>query len=263
MNQFVIAREKKMSNSMEYDLTELFEVQGKKTEVCSAIANFEKGCGLKTESIRAKHIYGNHQFCVETNNFWYKKYMNHKILDHLVRECLVKEYQRLGITWDLFSYEKGGCFLDFERRQKLDVARQEDAPFGEILLGASNLLQKVEEVLEFSSILEQLKHYEEFNQVAMLKLTRAEKNKHSDYAFLGTNTILLDDADFCIVPLDANCDIVEVPFRERFKIRTERGDFCFDPMDSTNMNFDACSREAIQEALIRHQIYKGWEFNFT
>lgn len=45
-----------------------------------------------------KHIYGNHQFCVETKNFWYKKYLDSKILDHLVREASVKEYQRLGIT---------------------------------------------------------------------------------------------------------------------------------------------------------------------
>lgn len=253
----------KVRELMDYDLTELFEMQDVEDEIFQAIASFEKACDLRTEEINAKHIYGNHQFCVETNNFWYKKYMDHKILDHLVRDVLEKEYQRLGVTWDLFSFERDGCFLDFERRQKLNVARQEDASFGEILLNFSSLLQKVEEELEFSPILEQLKQYEEFSRVAMLKLTRAELNKHSDYAFFGTNTILLDDADFCIVPLDANCDIVEVHFRRRFKIHTKCGDFYFDPMDSTFMNLETNCLEATQESLIRHQIYKGWEFNLT
>lgn len=253
----------KICKLLKYDLTELFEVEGVEDGICSAIAKLEKCCGLETENTQAKHIYGNHSFIVETNNFWYKKYNNRRILDHLAREILAKEYQRLGITWELFSSEKNGRLLDFERRQKLSVAHKKDAPFDEILCNFSCLLQNVEEGLELQVILEQLKQHKEFDQVAMLKLTRAEVNKYSDYAFFGKHTILLDDADFCIVPLDANLNIVDVPLRKRLKINTKRGTFYFDPMDATTINWKMHCPKTIQDNLIRHQIYKGWEFNLA
>ena len=241
------------------DPTKFFEDDLSPETVRDAIMRIERECGLYTFETKIKRTLSSNQFLVETDNYWYKIYMNSKVLDHLVRSELAKQYQDLGLTWDFFTEERGGCFFDFERRQKFRVATpSQDGPFEKILLSFSTFYEKVEESLGFPKVLKQLKHHKEFVGVDLLKLTRNEFNKHNDYAFLDSQAILLDDANFCIVPLDKKADVVHVAPNDRFVVQVSHETFEFLPDGTSRPFYDNCDRVRVANSILRHKIYGGW-----
>ena len=182
-----------------------------------------------------------YQVVVETNSYFYKIYENDEDgigpINSRIRAELANVYSNLGIEWNVISYSRDGNIYDFEQRQKLKVASQEDTPFGELLLNFSYILDEVEDALEFRSILQQLKAHSIFSDVCQLKLVRQCINKYEDYAIYGNHAILLDDAEFYIALADEQGRPVKIPNPHSFPVSTSYGNFLF-----TN-----CNRGAFQD----------------
>lgn len=244
--------------TMEHQIEKLFCDSLDADELKSAIASFERHNELTDVEVFVKK-FSNNQFIVETNDYFYKGYKSQKTLDHLVRVILSRLYVDLGITWELFSEQSHGFYFDLSRRQKLQVCRPTDEPFENILLSFSSILETVEGELDLGNLLMQLKKQESFNDVCQLKLTRAEKNKHEDYAFFNSQVVLLDDSDFCLVPLNEKSEPLEVLPRNKIEVELNKKNMLFSPLDSLGINFDESASNSASEAPARHQIYKGWE----
>ena len=171
------------------------------------------------------------QVVVSSRDYVYKIYEADKskqAFDHLVREALACVYSDLGLVWNLFSFEKDGKIYDFEQRQVLRVCSpQDDGPFENILLSISGIYEKVKEILHFDELLRELQANSEFSEVKKLGLTRASINKYNDYAMFESQAILLDDAEFCIVPLNSDSEIVKIDAGRDIQVNTELGNFLF------------------------------------
>ena len=181
------------------------------------IAHFEDDSSLDFSKNAILMRSYTHQVVIGSQNFYYKIYESNaresNALDHLVRCCLQTIYQNLGLYWKLISFERDGKLFDFEQRKKLRVATfEEDGSFENILLSFSKIYDQVEEMLEFESVLKQLNSYPEFSQVAKIKLSRQNINKHNDYGVFKGQAILLDDAEFCMEFLDNNNEVLEISF---------------------------------------------------
>lgn len=253
--------EKSKTESRHSHILKLIKENPSLDNVMKAIIQLEDEDGLEPGDVSVKDTFSNNQFLIETNNYWYKFYTNRKKwLDHFVREALAKEYQESGIVWNFCSEVENGRFFDFESRSKFRVATSsQDGPFEKVLLSVSPLFKKVEERLGFYDMLEQLKQYEEFSCVDSLKLTRTEFNKHNDYAYFNSQAILLDDADFCIVPVDEDARVVDVLPTDRFSVKMPYGEFDFEPCGLGNAPISKCDRVRVSQNILKHKIYAGWE----
>lgn len=183
-------------------------------DACKSIAKFEDDRGLATDSDLAKWKSYTHQVLVESDSFFYKIYEVKKgdnlSFDAMVRKHLAVVYQEMGIDWELISFERDGYIYDFEKRQKLEVVKKFSVPFEDVLLSFSYALDKVEAMLGFPQILEQLQELEPFKRVKHIKIARTCVNKYQDYAHFDGGFVCLDDADFYIAFCDENCEELDI-----------------------------------------------------
>ena len=199
-----------------------------------------------------------HQVVVEGENHFYKVYEVEKgntlMFDHYVRVALAQVMQEMGINWSLISFERGMSIFDFEQKPKLTVAAPEKISFADILVSISDVYSRVQEILEFDSIQKQLKTFENFKSVKKLQLTRSCVNKHDDYAFIGDQAVLLDDADFYIALVDGDGDVLDVQDQDEIRIETTYGRFRFLKL-KRNFN-ETRENSASPDELERN--YHGW-----
>ena len=169
------------------------------------------------------------QVVIESDNYFYKIYefspTSSKMFDHLVRENLAIVMQDEGIDWKLVTFERDGSIFDFEQRQKLVVANEVDHPFEDVLLGFSRIYDRLAQMFEFDSILEQLKEKDEFAGVEKLQLSRMSLNNHQDYALHNAKFYLLDDAEFFIAMLSSEGVALDVSFDSPIPVSTSNGEF--------------------------------------
>ncbi len=195
------------------------------------IAELEDNSGLSKGMLVKRKDYNN-QVLFESENYFYKIYESPiegaGSFVTEIRKAIAFEYEKLGINWELFTFVRGNQRYDFERREKLRVANEDDGQFGELFLSFSNILDKVECSLEFPHILSQLHENELFRDVADLKLLRCCVNKFDDYAYFNNQVVLLDDADFYIALVDLEGSPVRITNpRASLKIDLSYGNFVF------------------------------------
>ena len=194
------------------------------------IGNYENNQELSQENPVKWKSYFN-QVVVETEKFFYKIYEGDEAdfgpFNSLIREKLANVYSEMGIDWRVVTFIRDGNRYDFEQREKLKVATPADGSFAEILLSFSQVYDKVEESLEFNSILNQLKEFERFRDVCQLKLTRQCVNKYEDYAIFNGQAVLLDDAEFYIAMVDKCGSPVVIDEALSIPIETSYGKFLF------------------------------------
>ena len=173
------------------------------------------------------------QVVVESDDYFYKIYEEEltgpgKFYSQ-IRRCLAKAYNNLGIYWKVITFERGGSLFDFEQREKLRVATEDDSTLDDVLSSFSSVLKEVEEMLEFDSIVSQLKEAcgAVFNDLKELKLGRYCRNKFDDFAIFENIAILLDDADFYVALVNSEGEHYDVPPEVEVPIKTSYGDFLF------------------------------------
>lgn len=195
-----------------------------------AIKQLEDSLGEQDSALVKWKSYNN-QIVVGGKNHFYKIYEESKDsvgpFNSFVRNCLAKIYQDLGIDWKIVTFERDGHIFDFEQRQPLDVFAPGDVAFTDVLLSFSKILDELEDMLEFDVILQQLKEYDSFLGVQALKLLRFCVNKHIDYATFNGQVVLLDNADWMILLLDENGDVVVVDPSVSVPVKTSYGEFIF------------------------------------
>ena len=195
-----------------------------------SIKQLENSIGEKGSALVKWKNYNN-QVVVEAKNYYYKIYEESKDsvgpFNSIIRSKLAEIYQELGIDWKILIFERDGHIFNFEQRQKLSVIGAHDIPFTEILLSFSQLLDELEEMLEFDVILSQLKKNECFDVVKKLKLLRFCVNKQEDYAIFDEQVVLLDDADWVVLPVDNQGEVVLLDPNVSVPVETSYGKFLF------------------------------------
>ena len=227
-------------------------------DAVNSINRLEANYGIETSANLVKWKSYAHQVVIESDAYFYKIYESlpntTQMFDHKVRECLAILMQDSGVDWKLISFERDGQVFDFEQRQKLKVATPGDYKFEDILLSLSETYEKVEEMLNFNGILDQLHRMGEFTDVAHLKLTRQCVNKYEDYALLGNQVILLDDADFYIAPADDDGNIINVSYTNDFCINFGSDEYVFTKLVAQRAD------EKLNYSLLDsvEDVYPGW-----
>lgn len=202
------------------------------------------------------------QAVIETETYFYKIYEAKTTAEgpfySWVRNCLADAYQALGIDWNIVTIERDGSLFDFEQRQKLRVATEDDGSFAEILLSFSHVYDKVEEMMNFHEILRQLRVQPEFRNVQQLKLSRACVNAFEDYAVFEGQSILLDDAEFYIALVDEEGELIEIDPTLEVQVSTKIGLCVF-----KNLYCDVdktTGRKRVNE--MANQAFQGWILDF-
>ena len=205
-------------------------------DAITVINRLEDNQGLSVSTSMVKWKSYQRQVVIESDEFFYKIYefteQDTTLFDHIVREALSNIFNEMGIRWDLITIRRDGKVFDFEQREKLQVASEQDGDFGSLLLSISYLYDRVEKFLEFDSILSQLHEIQQFSCVKKLKLSRLCVNKYKDYAIFEGQTVLLDDADFYIALIGHDDEIVDVLLKEEVVVSTSYGNYLFSSLAS-------------------------------
>ncbi len=217
-----------MSTGKDFDfLQESLTIDG----AMNAISVLEDHTETSLSPVGVKLRSYTNQVVIATDEFVYKIYeidAQKQAFDHMVRVALSEIYQELGLTWNLSSFKRDGRIFDFEQRQNLEVCNSNNCGgFENILLSISEIYKKVEQNLKFDEILKELKKRDEFSRVSQLKLSRTNFNKYNDYAMFGEQAILLDDAEFCIVLLDEENEVLDIQTECDIEVSTKLGHFLF------------------------------------
>lgn len=204
-----------------------------------SISRIEESQSLSNPNNLVKWKNYAHQVLVESDSYFYKIYEVTSVeagpFQSIVRHALARVYQDIGIDWKVISFERDGKILDFEQREKLKEATPDDGDFSRVFLSFSHILDKVEKILEFDSILSQLKSNPAYSSVDHIKLLRNCVNKHQDYALFGDQFVLLDDADFYITLSDDKGDVVRIDANVNASVKTSYGDFIFTQAEKTSI----------------------------
>lgn len=151
------------------------------------------------------------QVVVKDSHYYYKVYKIDRYSDWLkmrVIELLAQYYQKiLGIEWNLTIIELKDSDISYivEQRQPLHSIKISDGyTIDQVLSGFKPILEKIEAELNLNEIEKKL------NTDYHLRLIRKCVPKLDDYAIFNNNIILLDDADFFIVPTNSNGDACSV-----------------------------------------------------
>ena len=223
----------------------------------SSIASLEDNADIQTSDSLVKWKSYKHQVVVESGQHFYKIYEATKntpmMFDHIVRVAVSQVMQEIGVDWRLVTFDRGCDVFDFEQRGKFQVATSKDCEFEDILVSMSRIYSRVQEILEFDSILKQLQSKPEFERVDALQITRCCVNKFDDYAFFGEQVVLLDDADFYITLLDERGQVLDIPNFEDIPVKTSSCDYFFKNFraHSTNMRRGADGDDA-------ERVFHGW-----
>ena len=239
-------------------LLKTLTIEKVRESICQLEDNHKLEGGGVTNLVKWKDR--SNQVVVESDDYFYKVYQdkNYELGPFMtfVRNALAKEYQRLGIHWDQITFERDCSIFNFQQRQKLTVATESDGPFGELLLSFSYILDRVEQTLEFNSILSQLKQYSHFKNVQCLKLARECVNKYDDYAVFKDQTILLDDAEFYIALVGADGMPLKIMDGQSYSVpvKTSYSDFLFTNCSTGDENSPECGLKLSSSNSITH----GW-----
>lgn len=179
------------------------------------------------------HVVKESKTCLvlEDSDFFYKikpKSVSQKsAFEEIVTQAFVQVYQDLGLDWELYTIEDElGNFL-VERRQKLEVFKEGDCSFDELISKSSDVKRLVENKLEFPRLMAQLRLAGKFEHIQKLTLIREAEDDFSDFALFGDNVILLGNSNYFIAPIDArgvwdsNCNAFAL------RVSLSYGDFFF------------------------------------
>ena len=151
------------------------------------------------------------QVVVKDSRYYYKVYKIDRYADWLkmkIIELIGRYYQQvLGIEWNLTSIELEDSDIVYivEQRQPLHSIRLSDGlTIDEVLEGFRPILEKIEEQLDLRSIEKRL------GTDYRLRLIRKCVPKFDDYALYNNAVVLLDDADFFLVPTDSRGEVCSV-----------------------------------------------------
>lgn len=168
---------------------------------------------------------------LEDSDYFYKikaKRVSQKsAFEEIVTQAFVQVYQDFGLDWELYTIEDElGNFL-VERRQKLEVFKEGDCSFDELISKSSDVKRLVENKLEFPRLMAQLRLAEKFEHIQKLTLIREAEDDYSDFAVYENNVILLGNSNYFIAPIDArgvwdsNCNAFAL------RVSLSYGDFFF------------------------------------
>ena len=224
-----------------------------------AISNFEDNHTLETTENLVKWKSYQGQVVVESNDFFYKIYEENDDgigpFNSEVRNRLAEVYAGIGIDWKIVTFVRDGKIFDFEQREKIRESCESDGPFEKILLSFSALQDKVETLLNFDLILEQLKAENSiFAPVKKLKLMRYCVNKYDDYGIWMGQAVLFDDADWYIVPVDETGNVVVLSPETEVSVNTEFGDYIF----SSKMSAVDSEYKENSQLPAYNQVTHGW-----
>lgn len=223
------------------------------------ICQLEDNQNLVNKEALVKWKSYSNQIVVESDNYFYKVYEEGSSgigpFFSEIRKCLTQAYSEIGMKWDLVTFERSGRIYDIEQRQKLRVASaDEDGPFENVYLSASQFLDRAEVLLEFETILGQIKENSAFRDVASLKLVRNCVNKYDDYGFYKGKFVILDDADFFVALVGTDGKPVIVDPTSTVDIKTSYGEFEF----SSYIDFQRSEADGKRRLPPQNAITHGW-----
>lgn len=193
----------------------------------------------------------------------------------IVARGFAKEYQDLGIDWDISFVENNGRKFQVERRQKLEVLNPEDISIEEAFKASSVVRKKVEKRLEFPRLFAQIHSSEGFKSFSKLVLGLSHRNEISDFAVFGNQVIVLGESSMFLALLDEDGEWQTTPSQRVVPVSLKSGEFWFADYNlfARKNALGSCLTDCLKWWLfpknvgdigqLRDQLYKELENMFT
>lgn len=224
----------------------------KKQEPLDIILNIENGLSKIDNKLLKWKSDLDSQAVFFGKKYVYKIYVD-KIEDEFncyIRSSIAKLYRELGIDWEISIIKNEKNIITVERREYIDNCNNDKYSIKSILLPWKTLLKQIEQNL-LNDILKQLQKY--FPEIASIKLIRECIFAKDDYGIYKNNIILLDDADFALLFLDKNNNIISKSLFEISQniLSIENNNFKLISIDNKNLTKENIDRSFCKFKLVK------------
>lgn len=148
-------------------------------------------------------------------------------LENLIRNAFAQEYRKMGLSWDNYMFANNGSCFNVQVREKLQVVKNSERSFEEVIRESSNVKFRVQKRLEFPVLTQQIYASGVFDELYKLELVRNVKDDFSDYAWFNDEVIFLGDSNWVIVLVGNGGKVIGGQSTQCVPVSLSYGDFYF------------------------------------
>lgn len=171
---------------------------------------------------------------VETHECFYKIREVNKAdpvsnFEQIVYETIAQEHRKMGLKWECFTVSECEKLFIVQRRQKLELLRDNKCAVRDAIKRSSIILRKVERALGFSQLVSQVNQVLNCDELVNIHLARAACPSLDDFAKKGDDFIMLGDSGFFLAMVNCNARWEYNSHQFVSRVSLECGDYYFAP----------------------------------